>query len=189
MLELRDNNYSDWKDFFHQRFDKSSKFRRIDLGIKGNTHCEKYISTNIQDKTEIIVGYLNDTLIYLKFYNPLTIGFNKLQDNEHFYKYDYTPDNSYGDPGLEFNEINLVAIDRQLMLGIKGTEIQTINDDKVIKSVVSSVYNKVGETYPITFYFDNSNFLNRLLKKYLKKQKQVVTTKEIDLRTIFEGLG
>jgi hypothetical protein len=100
MINLNGHDYENWKDYFKKIFEETKKYDRIEEGLRGQTIIEKYVLLDKSDKTEIKVDYLDETLIYWKFENPLTQGYSKQQEAEYFYRYDFTPGQSYGDLDL-----------------------------------------------------------------------------------------
>ncbi len=72
MISLNGYDYKNWQDYFRTTFETTKKYSRVEEGLRGQTIIEKYIPLDGSDKTEIKVGYLDETLIYWKFQNPLT---------------------------------------------------------------------------------------------------------------------
>ena len=189
MITLNGHEYKNWKDYFKTTFEETKKYDRIEKGLHGQTIIEKYVPLDKNDKTEIIVGYLDDTLIYWKFENPLTLGYNRQQEVEYFYRYDFTPGESYGGPGLEFIEINVQAINKQLREGLKGKEIQYYIDGQLVKSKVYICYDGQQENYPNTIYFTKTSAWRKFRDIFFKpKDETDFQTKEIELSNIFGGL-
>lgn len=189
MIKLNGHDYENWKDYFKTTFEETKKYDRIEEGLHGQTILEKYVPLDKSDKTEIKVGYLDETLIYWKFENPLTQGYNRQQEVEYFYRYDFTPGQSYGDPGLEFIDINVQAIDKQLREGLKGKEVQYFKDGQLIKSKVFISYDGDQESYPNTIYFTKTSAWRKFRDIFSKsKDEAELQTKEIDLSNIFGGL-
>jgi hypothetical protein len=182
------NDYENWQDYFKTIFKTTKKYERIEEGIMGQTIIEKYVPFDKNDKTEIKVGYLDETLLYWKFENPLTKGYNKQQEIEYFYRYDFTPGQSYGEPGIEFIDINIQAIDKQLREGLKGKEVQYFKDGQLIKSKIFIYYNGNQQKYPNTIYFAKTSAWQKLLDIFFKPKEVEIQTKEIDLSAIFGGL-
>ncbi|REA56722.1 hypothetical protein DSL64_26150 [Dyadobacter luteus] len=132
---------------------------------------------------------MDGTLIFWKFENPLTQGFNKQQELEYFYRYDFTPGESYGGAGLEFIEINLLAIDRQLSIGLRGKEIQYVKNGQLVKSEVYVQYGDCENGYPNTIYFVKRRLWRRFYEIFFKaRSEEGFVTREIDLSKIFAGL-
>lgn len=171
-----------WKSFFKNKLEDSNFYERNDCGKSGDIYTEIYESKDQNDKTEIIVGYLDDKLIYLTFENPITIGFSEQQAIEYFYKYDFTPGESYGNPGLEFIEINIEAINNQLDFGLKGAEIQYYKNNKIFKS---KIYIDEPNEYSTTINFQKKSFWKSILEK---PKNEIITEKRIELSEIFSGL-
>ncbi len=189
MLNLNGHTFLNWREYFTSIFASSNKYQRVDKGIKGHTLIDNYIPIDKNDKTIIIVGFLEDTLIYVQYDNPLTAGFSKQQEAEFFYQYDFTPSEVQGAPGLEFNQTNLQAINKQLEQGLRGKEIQYYKNDKLIKSELLLFYYNKEESYPLTHYFTERPLLSRLINFIFKRSdKEIYDKKEIDLSTVFCGL-
>ncbi len=189
MLTIENNTFEDWQGYFHWMFENSGCFDRKEIGTKGITYKEEYIPKDRNDLTKIKVGYfINEgSLISFDIINPLIPGHNKLLENEFFYKYDYTPDKSYGAPGLDFNQINLNAINKQVTEGLKGKEVKYFQNHIHIKSDVYLYPN--SQEIPFTVYFDDSSFWSRLFCKIFRITKDSNFEKqEIKFETIFSGL-
>lgn len=189
MLTVDNNSFEDWQDYFSKTFEKSSKFDRREIGKKNAVYEEEYVPKDKNDKTKIKISYFitDGTLVTCDFINPQTPGYNKLVENEFFYQYDFTPDKSYGAPGLEFIQINLDAIHRQMTEGLKGKEIKYFSGKKHMKSDVFLDSDK--QEIPFTVYFDGSSFWSRLFSKIFGRQKDNNFDKQvIELKTIFGGL-
>jgi len=189
MIKISECEYYSWQEYFRTTFELTRKYRRIELGRHGDTIKERYIPTDNSDKTEICIGYLEDKLIDWKFENPLTPGFNRQQDLEYFYRYDFTPDKYYGSPGLEFIEMNLLAIDRQLKEGLSGREVQYFKAGQLIKSKVYIDYDGKGSDFYNTIYFTTVSRWRQFINIFWgDKTEPTMATKTIDLSTIFNGL-
>ena len=176
---------SSWQE--HIESILTPKFERTASGTYGDTVTESYMSTNIKDQTCIKVGYLKEgELIYLQFENPLTPGFTEQQNREYFYRYDFDPANSYGPPGLEFNDQNKEAIERLLRTGLNGKEIQHYLNDELLKSEIFYSYGTTEPTeFGTTINFRKTNFWNR----FFGRSPEPTSTKEIQLKEIFGGVN
>lgn len=188
MINLNGIEYENWQDYFKKVFSKSLKYDRFEERINEQAEFEKYTPKDINNKTEIRIGYLSETLIYWRFENPIAIGYNKQQEIEHFYQYDFTPNESYGNPGLEFNETNLKVIDKQLKFGISGKEIQYFKNGKLVKSKIYIDYEGKETKYPNTIYFERRSFIEKLIQLFRKENNSELITKEINLLDIFSGI-
>ena len=171
-----------WKEFFKSKLENSNLYKRIDSGKHGDTFIEKYISNDKNDKTEINVGYLDDKLIFWSFDNPKTIGFSRQQQLEYFYRYDFTPEKSYGNAGLEFIENNILAIEKTLDLGLKGAEIQYFKNGKIFRS---KIYIDEPNEYSTTINFEKKNFWKAI---FTNSKNEIFSEKRIELNEIFNGL-
>jgi hypothetical protein len=188
MINLNGINYENWQDYFKKIFAESLKYDRFEERINDQTELENYIPKDNNNKTKIRIGYLYETLIYWKFENPIAIGYNKQQEIEYFYQYDFTPNKSYGNPGLEFNEMNLSVIDKQLKTGLNGKEIQFYKKNKLVKSQIYVDYNGEKSNYPNTIYFEKRSFFEKIIQLFVGDKDEKLTTKEINLREIFNGI-
>lgn len=164
-------------------------YKRIPTGSHGDTICETYKPVDKGNQTIIKLGYLtNGGLIYLKFENPKTPGFTEQQNREYFYRFDFDPTNSYGPPGLQFNDLNISAVDNLLKNGLNGREIQYFSNGQLVKS---EVYYSYGATEPTEFAttinFRRMNFKNMILSIF-KKSNEKTSTIEIQLNEIFGGI-
>jgi hypothetical protein len=188
MIHLEGVDYQNWKDYFRKAFEVSQKYERTEVGIQGNTFYENYIPKDKNNQTIIRIGYLDETLILWKFENPKTIGYSKKQDIEYFYRFDFTPGKSYGGPGLEFIAINLVEINKQLKNGISGKEVQYFKNKKLIKAKIYIDFEGKETKYPNTIYFEKRSFIEKLMLLFTKENNSELTTKEINLLDIFNGI-
>ena len=180
--------YQNWKEFFNRKFEESEKYLQAEQILKGDSLIEKYVSLNPNDKTEIKIGYLDDKLIDWKFENPKTKGFNKQQEIEYLYRYDFTEGKSYGNPGLEFIEYNINVIRKQLEEGLRGKEIQYFKNGIHLKSEVYSYSYDNTKTYPNTIYFEKRSFWSKFIGLFFKNKKENFEILEIDLKEIFSGI-
>lgn len=189
MIKLNEHEFENWQDYFKTTFEVTKKYDRIEEELRGQTIIEKYIPLDKSDKTEIKVAYIDKKLIYWKFENPLTQGYNRQQEVEYFYRYDFTPGKSYGGPGLEFIDINIQAIDKQLREGLKGKEVQYFKDGQLIKSKVFINSDCEQESYSNTIYFFRTSVWRKFRNFFSKSKVETgLETKEIDLSNIFGGL-
>jgi len=179
------NKEENWKSFFKDKLKESNLYCRIDHGKHGDTDIEEYISINQNEKTKIKIGYLGDKLIWMHFENPKTIGFTKQQEIEYFYANDFTENESYGNPGLEFNEINKNAINNQLDNGLKGAEVQFYKNGKLFKS---KIYIDEQDEYSTTINFEKKTFWENLKSLFKNSNNEIITEKRIELREIFGGI-
>lgn len=178
-------NDNDWNDFINSVLSESKQFEKISFEKIGDTYIEKF-SFNKNPQTEIKVGYSNyNELIFFNFFNPTVPGYNKYSQNEYFYKYDFDEKESYGDPGLEFTEINRNGILSMLKKGLKGKEIQFLRNNQILKSQFYC-----SESHPdfyYTYYFTKRSLIERLFGKRLEKQNDIEIV-EINLSEIFGGI-
>ena len=178
---MNDNN---WKDFINSVLLESKQFEKISSETIGETYIEKFC-LNKNPQTEIKVGYITENLlIYFTIFNPTVLGYNKYCENEYFYKYDFDEKESYGNPGLDFTEINRNGILSMLKNGLKGKEIQFLKDNKVLKSEV--YLSESQPNFHYSYYFSKRSLIERLFGKSIDKQKGIEKV-EISLSEIFGG--
>jgi len=180
---------NNWKEFFNKYLIQTGLYRIQESTRIGDTDMEIFSNKNASNETCIKTGYLqNGELILYEIIHPDTVGFNKYQEQEYFYRFDFTPGESYGPPGLEFNENNRKAIYDLLKNGLKGKEEQFYQEDKLIKSVVYQSYGEGESTeYGITIWFEKKSLTRRLMSMFAKS-KPVLEKKIIDLKSIFQGI-
>lgn len=190
MLKIENSTYEDSKDFFKKRLTNSKQFLLTHSSTKGDTDKEVYTQQIGNPLTTIELGYLSRTsLIYIQIFNPDTPGHNRQQEIEHFYKYSFSDDQTYGDPGLDFDIDNLTTINRLLTQGLQGKETSFYKNGRLIKSKLSLTYGVYTQDYSFnfTYRFNDSNFLVRQLKK-LFGVKDNYEIKEVSLQSVFGGL-
>lgn len=185
-----ENEILTWQEFIESIFENSNNYKLFTEERNGSLITETYHALDIENNTKIIIEYFAGSLLSLVFWNPICLGFNEQQKTEYFYKYDFTPDKSYGGAGLDFTEKNKTEIKKQLLQGLNGKEIQYYNKDEIIKSEISIFYNEFGDSYNNTIFFEKKNILRNLLEFYsfIKPKKKVTKIKEIDLKYIFSGI-
>jgi hypothetical protein len=182
MQELSHSKYKDWKDFFRKRLTVNNDFALARAVTEIDRDVEIYSSLKHNIDTYIEVSYFSlMTLFSVKVLNPATPGKNKEQDNEYFYRYDFTPGKEYGGVGLDFNEMNVEGIEGLLSEGLSGEERVYYKNGKPLKSVLIT-----DITY--SYYFDNSGFWERLLRKWAGGKEKYDEVKTIKLEDIFKGL-
>jgi len=99
-----------WKPFLNKILLKND-YNIVYSRIKNQTETIHYRSTIANPATEIRVGYLKpNLLIFLTIYNPEVPGYNTSFKGEYFDQYSFHPKKNYGNPGLEYNEMNKVGL-------------------------------------------------------------------------------
>lgn len=188
-LNINGHYYTDWLDFFHKSFERSGKFQKVDKREKGDILIEQYIPLDKNNKTIITVDYdkFGETLIALTYYNPQTAGYSKMQEFEFFYRDHFADPPDYNGVGLEFIELNLKAIDKQLRDGIKGKEEQFFKNGKHLKSKIYLAYHEKLSDIGWTVYLEKRSLFQRIVNLFSKKDTDF-TIKTIDLNSIFPGL-
>jgi hypothetical protein len=178
-------NETNWKGFINSVLLESKQFEKISSESVGETEIEKFRS-NKNPETEIKVGYLEDErLIFFIFYNPNFPGHNKYSENEYFYRYDFDEKKSYGNPGLDFTEINRNGILSMLKNGLKGKEIKFLRNNKVVKSQLYLSESQPNFSY--SFYFRKRSLIEKLFGKYIENEKDFEKI-ELSLSEIFSGM-
>ena len=181
----------DWRTYFKSRLTDNGQFIFENESHRGETDTLIFKSTDTDSLTTIRVGILdNGDLITFEIHNPRTPGFNEQQKREYFYKYDFHPNESYGDPGLEFIQMNIDHFDKLLKEGLKGKEIQYFKDGQLVKSEVFQFYADNGDNdFGTTIKFEKKGIWRSLLDKFKSKDELYDYQKEIQLREIFHGLS
>ncbi|WP_204346671.1 hypothetical protein [Psychroserpens algicola] len=179
--------FKNWKEYINRILIDSGQFENPNSESRNLTEVETFKSTDKKSLTEIRVGYYieENKLIYLHIFNPTVPGYNKYAYNEYFYKYDFTPDKSYGDPALEFNERNRNGVLSILTTELKGKEVQFIKDKKILKSKLYISEN--SPNFYLSYDFTNRGFWNKIFGKKIVKIDGI-EKREIELNTIFSGI-
>jgi len=178
-------NETNWKEFINSVLSEGKQFKKISSEIIGETEIEKF-SFNGNTQTVVNVGYYSDnTLIFFNFFNPNFPGYNKYSENEYFYKYDFDEKESYGNPGLDFTEINRNGILSMLKNGLKGKEIQFSRNGNIVKSELYISKNNPNFSYH--YYFIKRSFIEKLFGQNIEKEKDIKKV-EISLSEIFGGI-
>jgi hypothetical protein len=180
----------DWRTYFKSRLTDNGQFIFENESHRGETDTLTFKSTDADSLTTIHVGILdNGDLITFEINNPGTPGFNEQQRREYFYKYSFHPTESYGDPGLEFIQLNIDHFDKLLNEGLKGKEIQYFKKGQLIKSEVSQFY--VGSwdnDFRTTIQFEKKGLWTKILDRF-KSIEEFDDRKKIELKKIFHGIS
>ncbi|WOD42265.1 hypothetical protein [Hwangdonia lutea] len=177
----------DWKEFINRILIDSGQFDNPTFELVNETEIETFKSTDKNSLTEIQVGYFlkENKLIYLHIYNPTVPGYNEYVFSEYFYKYDFTPDESYGEPALEYNERNRNGVLSILTSELKGKEVQIIKDKKILKSKLYISEN--SPNFYLSYDFTKRGFWNKLFGQKIHNMDGI-EIREIELNTIFRGI-
>lgn len=182
--------YEDWKDFFTKKLVNTGLFILSSSSSKGDTDIEIYSALKDDLNTIIKVGYFSPmTLIYMHFLNPETPGKNRQQEIEHLYKYEFDEEKQYGQPGLDFNEMNIQGISNYLEQGFNGSEIVYYKKGKPVKSRLTTSYYPDSPKNTITYHFAEEPIYKRLHKKIIGIKDQYDQVKVIDLNKVFKGFN
>ena len=181
MQELKD-----WKEFINKVLIDSRQFENPKTEFKGEAEIETFKSIDQNSVTEIRVGYLKENLlIYLHIFSPIIPGYNKFVEGDYFHQHDFSEDGkSYGNPALEFNELNRKGIFEMLERGLTGTETQFILNGEILKSIVDT-YNE--PQYISRYDFTNRSYFKKLFSKNIEKMNGI-EKREIKLNEIFSGI-
>ncbi|HZY81127.1 MAG TPA: hypothetical protein VFE50_16500 [Cyclobacteriaceae bacterium] len=180
----------DWKAYFKTRLTKTGMFILDSSSRHGQTEILTFKNFNLDKRTTIQLGILdNGDLITFEIHNPLTPGFSKQQKREYFYKYSFHPTESYGDPGLEFIQLNIDHFEKLLTEGLNGKEIQYFKNGRLMRSDVFQGLTESGDDFGITIQFQKEGFWKRILDTFKSKGHLYDSQKEIELKEIFDGVG
>ncbi len=174
---------NNWKSFFKSRLTQNGSFTFEGETHKGST--DRLIFKSSTNETVIEVGILDDCLITLEIQNPRTPGFNEQQRREYFYRNDFHPTKSYGDPGLEFISQNIEYFEKLFKEGLEGKEIQYYKGDRLIES---EVYLTDDSSIFIPIRFEQKGFWKSLIDFLAHKKGNYDSKTEIALKEIFGGM-
>jgi hypothetical protein len=181
----------DWRTYFETRLTDSGQFIFENESHRGTTDTLIFKSTHADNLTTIEIGILdNDDLITFEIHNPRTPGFSEQQKREYFYRYSFHPTESYGDPGLEFIQMNIDHFDKLIKEGLKGKEIQYSKDGQLIKSEVIQFYSENGDhDFWTTIQFQKKGLWNKIRDSFKSKGDFYDEKREIELKEIFPGIS
>ena len=179
--------FKDWNEFINRILIDSGQFENPTVEVTNVTKIEKFKSTDINSLTEIHVGYFTeeDKLIYLHIFNPTVPGYSKYVYGEYFYQYHFIEPPNYGDPALEFNELNRNGIISILEKGLKGKEVQFVKNDKILKSKLYIA--EFDSNFSYSYDFTNRGFWQRIFRKKIENMNRI-EKREIELNTIFKAI-
>jgi hypothetical protein len=167
--------YTNWNDYFKQKFTASRTFYLTGHRKEGKTEVEIYTSSIIGLKTTIEIGYASPLrLLFLRIFNPFTPGLNSQQRRQLFSRNDFYPHLDQDEEGLEFNNFNIRGIDEYLSKGFQGSETVYVRNGRPAKSILKSNTLPLSQN-TLTFYFEKS------------AEENYDQTIEIDLNTIYMG--
>jgi hypothetical protein len=176
--------YKDWKEFINRVLIDSGQFEKPQKNSKNQTETE-FFTFKKNPQSKLKVGYLNDRLIYCNITNPSVPGYNKYVEGIYFYANDFKENDSYGDPALEFNEMNRNGILSILKNGLSGKEIQFVKNNKVLKSKLYILESDPKFNY--SYDFTGRNFWTKLFNPSIEKISGI-EKREIELNRIFGGI-
>ncbi|MCR8667697.1 hypothetical protein NO995_08385 [Aestuariibaculum sp. M13] len=179
--------FKDWKEFINRILIDSGQFENATSDLRNTTEIETFKSTKKGSLTEIRVGYFTkeNKLIYLHIFNPTVPGYNKYVFGEYFYQYHFSEPPNYGDPALEFNELNRNGIISILEKGLKGKEVQFIKNKKILKSKL--YISESNPNFSYSYDFTKRGFWKKIFGQKIDKMDGI-EKKEIELNTIFNGI-
>ncbi|RAJ13043.1 hypothetical protein [Olleya aquimaris] len=176
--------FKNWKEFINRVLLDSGHFEKREQKSKNQTDTE-FFTLKKNPQTELEVGYLQDRLIYCNITNPTVPGYNKYVEGIYFYANYFKENDFYGDPALEFNEMNRNGILSILKNGLSGKEVQFVKNNKVLKSKLYVLESDPKFNY--SYDFTGRNFWNRLFNQRIEKMKGI-EKREIELNKIFGGI-
>lgn len=176
-----------WKEFINKVIEKDGQFSSVEIDTKGNSEFQIFKSKDITSLTEIRVGYLSgNQLIYLHIFNPKIPGYNKYIEGTYFYQHQFNEEGkTYGNPALEFNEINKKGVLSILGQKLKGREVQYLKNNKILKSKL--FISEYDSEFNYTYDFSKKSFFEKLFSKKIENKKDA-EVKEISLEKIFNGI-
>lgn len=179
-----------WRRYFIDKLTLRGQFIVDKEFEKGQTSFVMFKSTDTGRQTIIKLGILsNGDLITLEFINPLTPGFNKQQEQEYFYKFDFYSDKNYGGPGVEFNDNNTAHFDKFLKEGLKGREVQYFKNGRIIQSEIFQYYGTNEDiSYGTTITMEKLSFLEKAKILVKRKERFYDTKTEVQLSEVFSGV-
>jgi hypothetical protein len=179
--------FKDWKKFINRVLIESEQFEKLTSELINQTEIETYKSTKKKSLTEIKVGYYvkDGTLIFINIFNPTVPGYNEYIKQDYFCEFDFTPNKSYGNPGLEFNEQNRNGVLSKLEEKLIGKEIHFVKNNKILKAKL--YITEYGHNFNSTYDFTKRNFWKKLLGKKIEKMEGI-EKREVELNKIFSGI-
>ena len=177
------NDLKDWFTYFETRLTVKGQFILEDENRRGATDQIIFKSTNPNNLNTIQIAILdNGSLITFQIHNPMTPGFSEQQKREFFYKYSFHPTEGYGEPGLEFIQLNIDHFDKFLKKGLKGKEIQYYKENTLIKSEVFQFYAENGDAdYGTKIQFEKKRLWSKILDLYKSNNNLYDSKKEIQI--------
>lgn len=181
---------NNWRQYFIDKLCTSGQFSLDQDFERGETAFTVFKSTDTGKSTTIKIGILKKgDLITLEFIDPRTPGFNKQQEQEYFYKFDFYPDKSYGGPGIEFNQHNIDHFDKFLKQGLRGREVQYIKNGRIIRADIFQYYGANDDnSYGITVSLEPLSIKEKLRILFKGREEFYDSKREILLSDIFGGI-
>ncbi len=172
-----------WKDYLRTILEEGG-FVHATTVLKNETETETYIFKDKKLETSLKIGYLeDDLLIYLECKNPKFPGYTQYKTQDYFERYHFHSTETYGGPGLQFNEENRKGILEFLNSGIEGHEIQWFRGEEILKSTIWLNDIEFQESYDYT----GRGFIKRLIGKKVEDWDGV-EKRTLDLKELFGGL-
>ena len=172
---------NNWKSYFKEELKEKRNFFLKNISHSGYTELLIFEDFTKKSLTEIHISILeNNDLISFEIINPITPGFTKKQEQEYFYKYDFDENRSYGNPGLEFSNLNKNHFNQLLKNGLKGKEVQYYKNKKIIKSEVYVQYGEIKENIiPTIIHFQKRKFWRFFLTKTNYDEERTIKLESI----------
>jgi len=181
-LTFNNQEFKNWADYFHCLFSKSKLFDLPKTEQVNQTIIETYSYKDNNRQTKIIVAYLDkyDKLIYYNVNSPLTPGYTKFweSDIQYFEQGQYDNPPKHGNPGLEFNHLNVKSIDKELKIGLAEREIQYYKNGKIVKSKIE--FNEEWNWRPYVVRFEKKGCLFSIFGKRENDKEFEISTVEIE---------
>lgn len=179
IITYKDKELDDCAAYFHWLFSKEGLFEHPETERRNQTLIETYRYKDKSRQTKIIVSYEDnyDKLIYYNIISPLTPGYTMFweSDIQYFEQGQYDNPPKHGEPGLEFNQLNIKSIDKELKIGLAKRELQYYKNGKLIKSKVE--FNDEWNWDPYVARFEKRGCLFSIFRNR-------ENDKEFDIRTV-----
>jgi hypothetical protein len=186
-VQIKSGTFDNWTALFNSKFLDSGKFEKLSNSTKEKTEIEVFRlkGETGEQLTSIEIGYLEDRLFYLYISNPKIPGYMKFQEGEFFNRNDFTEGKSKGEPGLEFNEVNVKGILNEFKKGLQGRERHYLKGGKISKIELYPFPEKPDLSY--TYDLEKEGPLEKF-KDFFSKAGKNPETREINLNDIFSGI-
>ena len=187
LIQIESSPFDNWKALINSKFLDNGRFKKILICLKKQKEVEVFGLKEGESKypTTIEVGYIGDKLLYIHIHNPRIPGYVRFQEGEYFHRHDFTDGKSHGEPGLEFNELNIESILSEFSKGLQGKEIHCLRKGNIVKARLYPFPEMPDKCY--TYDFEKAGLLERF-KNIFKKSDNTLEIREIMLNEIFSGI-